>query len=132
MLGWDWVLIIGILSFFLWLVSVIYRNIFNKEEKVGFKYILVIVENQEKAIEGIIRKALYRFGITSQLIIIDMNSQDKTWQIISKMANPQNNFSVYRLLTYEKLNQLLNIYKNECLIFDYKYKALKMKNPRGL
>lgn len=122
MLGPEWVLASEIILFFLWFVFVVYEYLLKKED-IALKYILVVVENQEKAIEGIIRKTLlilHRFTERSQLIVIDMHSQDKTWQIITKMAYPKNNFSVYRFANNEDLDQLLNFYGSESLVLDYR------------
>ena len=71
MVGLDWVLILEITLFFLWFFFIFYRYIIKKEENISFKYVLVIVENQERIIEDIIGKGisfLHRFAEHSQLV----------------------------------------------------------------
>jgi hypothetical protein len=132
MAGLDWVLILEITLFFLWFVFIFYRYIIKKEENISFKYVLVIVENQERIIEDIIGKGisfLHRFAEHSQLVIIDMYSQDLTWPIIARLAYPKNNFSVYRFDTNGDLNRFLSTYNKKTLVLDYR--KLNEKNPRG-
>lgn len=91
----------------------------------------MIVENQERIIEDIIGKGisfLHRFAEHSQLVIIDMYSQDLTWPIITRLAYPKNNISVYRFETNGNLKQFLSKYE-KALVLDYR--KLNEKNPRG-
>ncbi|MGI6227868.1 MAG: hypothetical protein ACOYJ1_16650 [Peptococcales bacterium] len=128
----DWVLTTGLLFILIWFIVVVYNDLADKEGESAYKYILVIVKNQENAIENIVRRALIlqrRFITNSQLIFVDLASQDRTSEIILKMAYPENYFSLLNLKNHEEFEKLLDEYEKESLILDYT--VLNMKNPGG-
>lgn len=129
----DWMLVLGLVLILIWFAVVVYKDLFEKGEESAYKYILVIVKNQEKAIESIVRRALilqHRFVTTSHLIIIDLASEDKTPEIISRMGYPNNYFSLFKLKNPEEFKEVLKDYEKDSLILDYT--ILNMKNPGGL
>jgi len=131
MLGLDWVTALGIILFLAWAMAAVYRNLLDEDNKDGHKYIIVIVKNQEKIIEDIVRRVLIlqrKFAIY-HLIIVDLNSQDQTREIITKMAYPDDYFSLLIIDSPEELKEFLTNYENDSLIFDYT--TLYIKNPGG-
>ncbi len=119
----GWFLLTGVLLFFLWLIYVLEEvNWLENGPFTQEQYLILVVKNQEKNIEGIIRKLFFwesNFLYDKRLIIADLNSQDKTVEIIKKMSYPVNHFTFVQLESMEELDSLLNRYgRDRCRVMN--------------
>ena len=104
----GWVVVGGVIAFLIWVIytSMVYLWAPKDQER----YLILLVQNQEDTIEDTIRKVLIekrQMGEGTELIIVDINSEDKTMEIIERMAYPKNYFSVVGVKDYVELDQLL-------------------------
>jgi glycosyltransferase involved in cell wall biosynthesis len=94
-----------------------------KEDNGSLKFLIIVVQNGEHIIEGIIRQALrfqYQSGRNVKLIIVDLNSQDSTLEIIKKMAYPNDYYTLVSIRDRQELDVFLEKYiMQDCLIMDY-------------
>lgn len=120
--NWDWVLTVGIIIFIGWIIFNIFQQLF-PENRWHWQYLIVIVHNKENAIEGIVRKAILyqrQMGDRVQLLIVDLNSSDKTLEIIKRMGYPHQYFSLITLKNSRELSEFLAGYASDgCLVIDY-------------
>lgn len=119
----GWFLLTGVLLFFLWLIYVLEEvNWLENGPFTQEQYLILVLKNQEKNIEGIIRKLFFwesNFLYDKRLIIADLNSQDKTVEIIKKMSYPVNYFTFVQLESMEELDSLLNRYgRDRCRVMN--------------
>jgi hypothetical protein len=80
------------------------------------KKLVVVVQNAEKSIEGILREIMLRqrlLGKNTRLVIVDINSQDRTIEIIERLAYPQNYISLISLDNEKQLEQVLQRYRSQ-------------------
>ncbi len=92
------VILIAIYGWYIFLVDLIniliYQKInFGKEIKLQ-----VTVKNQEENIEMIIKKINTSLGPLQDLEIIDDNSTDKTYEILTKIQQQNRNIKIKRLV----------------------------------
>lgn len=120
---WEWILSLGIIIFLFWVLYSLYKSLLMKEDNGSLKFLIIVVQNGEHIIEGIIRQALrfqYQSGRNVKLIIVDLNSQDSTLEIIKKMAYPNNYFTLVSTRDRQELDIYLEKYiKQDCIIIDY-------------
>ncbi|KJS21766.1 MAG: hypothetical protein VR72_08910 [Clostridiaceae bacterium BRH_c20a] len=136
MLYWDWVLALGILLFALWLWVSFYKGGFFVKSKKDLQYLIVVVQNKEGLIEAIIRKAILlqrQLGENTKLIIVDLDSSDKTLEIIKRMAYPKNYFTIFLFKDRQKFMEFVEECINEdCFVMDYSntndYKSVYYRN----
>lgn len=83
-----------------------------KEEK----QLVIVVQNVEESIEGNLRKIILRqrqLGKNTRLIIVDINSQDKTIEIIERLAYHQKHITLIKLDDESQLEQVLERYRSK-------------------
>lgn len=78
------------------------KNLFNSNNSI-FKVILII-KNQENIIEGVIRNMIISdfnrlISLSKELTIIDLDSTDKSFEIVTKLSKQ------YRFLNVSKLKR---------------------------
>lgn len=110
----GWLIVIGVCGFLLWVIytSVVYMWLPRQDEK----HLIVVVQNVEESIEGILREIMLcqrRLGKGTRLIIVDINSHDKTIEIIERLAYPKNYISLITLDSESQLEQVLERYRSE-------------------
>ena len=110
----GWLIVIGVCGFLIWVIysSVAYIFMPGKVEKK----LVVVVQNAEKSIEGILREIMLRqrlLGKNTRLVIVDINSQDRTIEIIERLAYPQNYISLISLDNEKPLEQVLQRYRSQ-------------------
>lgn len=110
----GWLIVIGVCGFLIWVIYtlVIYIWLPGKEEK----QLVVVVQNAEKNIEGILREIILwqrHLGKGTRLLIVDINSHDKTVEIIERLAYPQNCISLISLDNESQLGQVLEKYRSQ-------------------
>jgi len=123
MLHWDWVLALGIFLFVLWFWVSFYKGGFFENNKKDGQYLVVVVQNKEEIIEAIIRKAILlqrQLGENTKLIIVDLDSSDKTLEIIKRMGFPKNYFTIFIFKDRKEFANFVEKNINEdCLVMDY-------------
>ncbi|MFZ5942652.1 MAG: hypothetical protein ACOYVD_00950 [Bacillota bacterium] len=128
MLYLDWVLVLGIITFIAWFFICVYRGTYEgMDDAAKCEHLIVIVKNKEAIIEGIIRRVLVfqrQLGDNVKLYIVDLNSRDKTVEIINRLAYPYNYFSVILLNDRQELGRFIERYIDKnCLVMDYSSKS---------
>jgi len=119
-----WLLFVGIVLFFIWAIYTLQEAFWpNRYYPGSQEYLIVFVENMENIIEGIMADILVlhrQMGDDAKLIIVDVNSQDKTVEILKKINYPYNYFAIIQLQDRQEVKPLLEEYKKyNCLIIQY-------------
>lgn len=110
----GWLVVIGVCGFLIWVIytAVVYIWLPKQEEK----QLVVFVQNAEESIEGILREIILwqrQLGQGTRLILVDINSQDRTVKITERLAYPQNYITLLSLDNESQLEQVLARYRSE-------------------
>jgi len=116
-------LVLGIFTFLVWSLYSLYNSLRPRKDYSELRYLVVVVQNQELVIEGIVQEMLkfqHQLGDDTRLMIVDINSQDRTLKIIEKLAYPYNYFSCVQLKERQELDTFLEKYaKDDCLVMKF-------------
>ena len=88
----------------------IYFSTYKGKKSKGI-YIIIAVRNEEENIEGFIRSMVFKilYGkdeSIKQIIVLDLNSEDKTQEILQKLSDD------YECINYMNLEEVSKFYKN--------------------
>ncbi|MFZ7101892.1 MAG: hypothetical protein ACOWWO_04420 [Peptococcaceae bacterium] len=124
---WDWILAAAVMIFILWFLLNFFKNTLYEANSNNLQSLIVIIQNNEGTIESIIRKSILfqrQLGDYAKLYIIDLNSGDKSLEIIKRMGYPNNYFSVFMMKDRRELTGFLEEYIDDgCVIMDYSYEG---------
>ena len=82
-------------------------------------YIIIAVKNQEERIEGFLRSVLFKILYGKEenikdIIVTDLNSTDKTKEIINKMST---DYECVKIINWKECKQLIdNIDETDCFM----------------
>lgn len=94
---------------FIEVVKTIYFTLIHTNLNSNGIYLIVAVKNQEEKVEGVLRSILFRFIYGKEeninnIIVTDLNSTDKTPEILSKL---QKDYEIIELLNWKECKEII-------------------------
>ena len=100
---------LAIYGFFEIVKNIIYISTYTNFKADGI-YIIIAVKNQEEKIEGFLRSALFKilYGreeYLKNIIVADLQSQDKTKEIVKKLSK---DYEVLKVTTWKECKEIID------------------------